>query len=55
MRWVDRDGTARVTSRSADDERKVGELTRKLNVSKELLLRFAAELAAFGKAVKPSA
>ncbi len=53
--WVDRDGTARVTSLSPDDDRKVGELARKLNVSKQALLRLAAELPALGKTANPPA
>jgi len=53
--WVDRDGTARVTSLSADEDRKVGELARKLKVSKQALLRLAAEQPALGKAAKPPA
>jgi hypothetical protein len=53
-RWVDRDGTAPVTSLSADD-RKVGELARKPDVSKQSRLRSAAELPALGRTVKPSA
>ena len=55
VRWVHRDGTARVPSLKADDERKVGELARKLNISKQSLLRLAAELTPRGKAEKPSA
>jgi hypothetical protein len=53
--WVDRDGTSRVTSLSADDDRKVGELALKLGVSKQSLLRLAAELPPLGKSVNPSA
>jgi hypothetical protein len=44
-----------VTSPSDDDDRKVGELACKLNVSKQSLLRLAAELPPPGKAAKPSA
>lgn len=55
VRWVDRDGTSRMTSLSAADDRKVGELARKLDVSKESLLRLAAELPPLGKAENPSA
>ena len=53
-RRVDRDGTAPVTSLSADAP-KVGELTRKPDVSKQSRLRLAAEPPPPGKPVKASA
>jgi hypothetical protein len=55
VRWVDRDGTARVTSLSDDDDRNVGALAHKLNVSMQPLLRLTAELPARRKTAKPSA
>ena len=52
VRWVDRDGSARVTTLSPEDARRVNELAHQLSVSKEALLRLAAELPALGKAEK---
>lgn len=52
VRWVDRDGTDRVTTLSAEDARRVNELARQLGVAKDVLLRRAAELPALGKADK---
>jgi hypothetical protein len=54
VRWIDREGTARMTSLSADD-REVGELAPKLDDSKQSLLRLAADLPPLGKTAKPSA
>jgi hypothetical protein len=53
-RWVDRAGTPSVNSHPADD-RKVGELARAPDVSKQPLLRFAAELPPPAKAATPFA
>jgi hypothetical protein len=52
VRWVDRDGTARVTTLSPEDARRVNELARQLGIAKEALLRLAAELPALGKSEK---
>jgi hypothetical protein len=52
VRWVDRDGTARVTTLSPEDARRVNELAHTLSISKDALLRLAAELPALGKAEK---
>ena len=49
VRWVDRDGTARVTTLSAEDARRVNELAHQMGISKDALLRQAAELPALGK------
>jgi hypothetical protein len=49
LRWVDRDGTARLTALSPQDARRVNELAHRLSVGKEALLRLAAELPALGK------
>lgn len=46
VRWVDRDGSARITTLSDADARHVNELARQLGVSPEVLLRRAAELPA---------
>lgn len=46
VHWVDRDGTARVTTLSAEETRRVGELARRLGVANDVLLRRAAELPA---------
>jgi hypothetical protein len=52
VRWVDRDGTPRVTTLSAEEAKRVGELARQLGVSLEGLLRRAAELPALRQAEK---
>ncbi|HEY3755641.1 MAG TPA: hypothetical protein VGL42_05790 [Opitutaceae bacterium] len=52
VRWVDRDGTARVTTLSAEDARRVNELAHQVGVAKDALLRLAAELPALGKSGK---
>ncbi len=52
VRWVDRDGTARVTTLSAEDARRVNELAHQLGIAKDALLRRAAELPALGKTDK---
>lgn len=52
VRWVDRDGTARVTTLSPEDGRRVNELARQLGLSDEALLRLAAELPKLGKSEK---
>jgi hypothetical protein len=52
VRWVDRDGTARVTTLSPEDARRVNELAHQLSLSNDALLRLAAELPAFGKSEK---
>jgi hypothetical protein len=52
VRWVDRDGTARVTVLSPEEARRVGELARQLGLAQDALLRRAAELPALGKAEK---
>lgn len=54
VRWVDRDGTARVTTLSAEDAWRVGELARKVGVGTDALLRRAAELPALGKSEQSS-
>jgi hypothetical protein len=46
VRWIDRDGTARVTTLSAEDAKRVNELARELSVAPDVLLRRAAELPA---------
>jgi hypothetical protein len=46
VRWVDRDGTPRVTTLSADEVKRVCELARRLGVADDVLLRRAAELPA---------
>lgn len=46
VRWIDRDGTARITTLSADDAKRVHELARQLGVATDALLRRAAELPA---------
>lgn len=46
VRWIDRDGTARITTLSADDAKRVHELARQLGVANDVLLRRAAELPA---------
>lgn len=46
VRWIDRDGTARITTLSADDAKRVQELARQLGVATDALLRRAAELPA---------
>lgn len=46
IRWVDRDGTPRVTSLSIEDAKRVNELARELGVARDVLLRRAAELPA---------
>lgn len=52
VRWVDRDGSDRVTTLSAEDARRVDELARQLGMAKDALLRRAAELPALGKTEK---
>lgn len=52
VRWVDRDGAARVTTLSPEEARRVGELARQLGLGQEALLRRAAELPALGKSEK---
>jgi hypothetical protein len=46
VRWVDRDGTARVTTLSPEDARRVNALAHQLHLSQDALLRSAAELPA---------
>jgi hypothetical protein len=46
VRWVDRDGTPRVTTLSAEDATRVQALARQLGVGNDVLLRRAAELPA---------
>jgi hypothetical protein len=46
VRWIDRDGTPRVTTLSAEDAKRVNELARELGVANDVLLRRAAELPA---------
>lgn len=53
VRWVDRDGTARVTTLSADDAKRVNGLARQLGVGNDVLLRRAAELPALRNPEKP--
>lgn len=53
VRWVDRDGTTRITTLSADDAKRVQELARQLGVAPDALLRRAAELPALRAADKP--
>lgn len=53
LRWVDRDGTSRVTTLSAEESKRVGELARQLGVANEVLLRRAAELPALRNPEKP--
>jgi hypothetical protein len=52
VRWIDRDGTARVTTLSAEDAKRVNELARQLGVAPDVLLRRAAELPALRNAEK---
>lgn len=54
VRWVDRDGTARVTTLSPEDARRLNELAHQLGLAKDALLRRAAELPALGKAEQAS-
>lgn len=53
VRWTDRDGTARITTLSLEDSRRIGELARQLGLSKDTLLRRAAELPALKKPENP--
>ena len=46
VRWVDRDGSDRITTLSQADAARVDSLARQLKVSKDALLRQAAELPA---------
>ena len=46
IRWVDRDGTPRVTTLSTEDAKRVSELARELGIANDVLLRRAAELPA---------
>jgi hypothetical protein len=46
VRWVDRDGTARVTTLSAEEAKRVYDLAHRLSVAHDVLLRRAAELPA---------
>lgn len=55
VRWVDRDGTARVTTLTAEEARRVNELAHQLGLAKDALLRRAAELPAFNPAPKKPA
>ena len=52
VRWIDRDGTARITTLSAEDAKHVNELARQLGVAPDVLLRRAAELPALRNAEK---
>ena len=54
VRWIDRDGTARVTTLSAEDAKRVNELARQLGVARDVLLRRAAELPALRNPEKSS-
>ena len=53
VHWVDRDGSARVTTLSPDDAKRVNELARQLGVANDVLLRRAAELPALRNPEKP--
>lgn len=55
VRWVDRDGTTRITTLSTEEAKQVGELARQLGVANDVLLRRAAELPALRNPEKPSA
>lgn len=44
VRWVDRDGSDRITTLSAADVARVNALAHQLHVSKDALLRSAAHL-----------
>ena len=46
VRWIDRDGSERVTTLSPADAARVGSLAQQLHLSKEALLRQAAQLPA---------
>jgi hypothetical protein len=46
IRWVDRDGSNRITALSQADAVRLGALARELGVSKDALLRQAAHLPA---------
>ena len=46
VRWVDRDGTPRLTTLSAEEAKRVDTLARQLAVPNDVLLRRAAELPA---------
>ena len=52
VRWIDRDGSVRVTTLSLEDAKRVNELARQLGVAPEVLLRRAAELPALRSADK---
>lgn len=52
VRWVDRDGTARVTTLSAEDAKRIHELARQMGVANDVLLRRAAELPALRNPAK---
>lgn len=55
VRWVDRDGAARITTLSAEDAKRVHELARQSGVATDVLLRRAAELPALRNPEKPAA
>ena len=46
IRWIDRDGSNRITTLSQADAARLGALARELGVSKDALLRQAAHLPA---------
>lgn len=54
VHWVDRDGTARITTLSAEEAKRVNELARQLGVAHDVLLRRAAELPALRNPAKSS-
>ena len=54
VRWVDRDGTARLTTLSLEDAKRIDDLARRLGLAKDALLRRAAELPALRPTEKPA-
>jgi hypothetical protein len=52
VRWVDRDGSARITTLSAEDAARLNALARQLGLGQDALLRRAAELPALRPAEK---
>lgn len=53
VRWVDRDGTPRVTTLSPEEAKRVSALAQQLAVTHEVLLRRAADLPALRNPEKP--
>ena len=53
VRWVDRDGSERVTTLSEADAMRLSALARQLGVGNEAVMRQAAHLPAAGRASRP--